>query len=66
MKSVLVQFLPPSVLRYTPRISLFALRFPSAAARTMSGLTGSTTIDGITRESSRPRWRHVTPASSER
>src|SRR5947209_15791012 len=53
---------PPSTDLNTPRSAPEA-RSPIAAARTMSGLAGSTMISPITCVSARPTLVHVAPAS---
>src|ERR1019366_5711323 len=62
--SVFFQVLPPSVLRYSPRLSLATWAFPSTAAITRFGSLGSTRMPGICLPSSNPgRCCHVLPAS---
>src|SRR6516164_991084 len=59
IKSVFDHVLPPSVVRYTPRLTLSENGSPSAATSATSGWRGSTRILGIADVWSRPRCFQV-------
>ena len=61
--SVLVQVLPPSVVRYTPRSGLSLNSGPVAATSTVSGRVGWITMRAMRSVFSRPMRVHVSPPS---
>ncbi len=62
-RACVVQVLPPSTERNTPRIALAPYGCPNAATSTTSGLVGSTRMRPICCESSSPVGCQVRPAS---
>ncbi len=62
-KSVFFHVLPPSAVLNTPRSAFGPNGEPSAAAHTMSGFVGWTTMEPICPVSFRPMNSHVRPAS---
>src|ERR1700736_393093 len=66
VKSVRVHVAPPSVDRYTPRVSLAAYACPSTATSSVFASCGSTTIRAICRESSSPICVQLAPPSRDR